>query len=1000
MGAALAARRLAAAHWVLLAVCALFLLAGALVLDDYGIGTDSAIQHLHGSTALDYLAGEGDRAYDQLPHSFINRYYGASFEVALVLVERLLGLEDSRDIFLSRHMLTHLFFLAGGVFCYLLVLRAFNNRALALVAMVLFLLHPRLYAHSFYNSKDLPFAAMFMIALYFIHRAFGRDTLAAFLLCGVGVGLLVNLRMMGIFLFAAVLALRGLDLLFAGGVGERKRILLTGGAFALGAALTWYAVFPGIWTDPIGGFIAAFQVASALPTPVYNLFRGEWLFGPDGPPFEYIPLWIGITTPPVTLLLAVIGVAGLCWRAARRPSDVWRATPLRFNLLLLAIVVALIVATFVGKVNIYNEWRHVYFLYAPLALLAVAGLHWLLSCTNHRWIRAGIHALVGASVAVVLVSMVRIHPLQDSYYNSFVDRTTPDYLASQYETGMWLQLYWNLVKEIVEDHPEQEIRFSSWNIATLVPLLPESKRVWVSRDYVIFSTGFYSDRPVSSRTYVSRIYNNTIAIFRGRQLNAGGRDAIVQAALSGEPIARSFFTIYLHDNMLVFVREECVPQEDIESNSLQDQFSIEVFPVDTAVLSGKQKLFGVEHFPHVLDRSFVLDGDGRCSWIFLLPDYPVYRFNARLTNGDDTRWEVRVGIASPVDPAVLGGEPLASADFDIHRDGDALVYVKDGCTKDDEEAEFLAFFFPVDPGDLPDEIGQNGLDGSTAMRVSFRLWNRGARFGDRCITALPLPAWPVASVRTGQYGENGWRWDVRFALTPRTVDPDVLASEPLASGEFDIHRDGDTLVYVRDGCTEDEADGAFFLHFTPVDAADLPDGSKAHGFENRDFSLWDHGARHDGRCLAVVPLPGYPVASVRTGQYDETGERWAVEFPFVRPDAIRAALSGEPVARSVFDVYRDGGTLVYVRDGCTEEEAGAAFFLHVVPVDAGDLPASRRQYGFENLDFSLTARGARTDGDCVASVRLPDYPIASVATGQYDETGQLWAVEFAIPDGE
>ena len=34
----------------------------------------------------------------------------------------------------------------------------------------------------------------------------------------------------------------------------------------------------------------------------------------------------------------------------------------------------------------------------------------------------------------------------------------------------------------------------------------------------------------------------------------------------------------------------------------------------------------------------------------------------------------------------------------------------------------------------------------------------------------------------------------------------------------------------------------------------------------------------------------------------------------------------------------------------------------------------------------------------MAIVDLPDYPIARIRTGQYDESGQLWAAEFALPE--
>ena len=106
------------------------------------------------------------------------------------------------------------------------------------------------------------------------------------------------------------------------------------------------------------------------------------------------------------------------------------------------------------------------------------------------------------------------------------------------------------------------------------------------------------------------------------------------------------------------------------------------------------------------------------------------------------------------------------------------------------------------------------------------------------------------------------------------------------------------------------------------------------------------------------------------------------------------------MARSDYDVHLDGRTLTYLRDGCTDEEAGARFLLHVIPADEGDLPEHRREYGFDNLDFTLETHGARIDGNCVALARLPDYPIAAIRTGQYDATGALWTAEFPPPGGE
>ena len=857
-GGALAFRRLRR-HWGLLAVCALFLLAGALALDDYGVSVDVQFQMAIGNAALDYLAGDGELAFDQLIGP-IDRYYGAAFEAPLILVERVLGLEDIRDIYLARHFLTHLFFLVGGAFCYLIVHRLCGNKLLALAAMALFLLHPRIYAHSFYNTKDIPFLVMFMIALYLTHRAFRRDTLGAFLLCGAGVGLLVNLRIMGLVLFAAVLALQALDLLFAGGTEQRKRILLAGGAFTLAALLTYYASLPALWTDPIGQFTKAFEALGSHPAQAVNLFRGEWLSSPDGPPFDYIPVWIGITTPPVVLLLAVVGVAGLLWYGARSPRSIRRGTFTHFSILLLLLPVASITAIVVNESNIYNGWRQVFFLYAPITLLAAAGMHRILSLSR-RWMRAGTYVLLAACLAVTLVSIVRIHPLAYSYHNSFVDRSTPDYLVSQYEADYWSLSYWPLLRDALSDHPDQRIIYTKW-LGDHPYLFSRMDNIGASSNILL--DGFYSVRPVSNQKYEARIYNNTISSIRGWQISPEMIEKTVQYVRSNDQVFHSdFMTIHLHDDKITYTIESCLKHQN-------SRIYLHLYPVDSAALPRSP----FRNWDFAI-RGNAIGSDGRCVYLVLLPDWSVSNVHtSQYARGASGFWETRFSVTLPeIDPAVLAREPVASTVFDIYRDDNTLVYVKDSCSADDADASFFLHVNPVDPGDLPADRKQHGFENR-----DFDLWQRGGRAGERCVTVVGLPDYPIASIRTGQYDETGERWHASFAVAPRDLEPAALAGEPLASAAFDIYRDDDTLIYVRERCTEKDAAAAFLLHVIPVDLEDLPADRAQYGFDNRDFELWRQGGRVGERCVAVVGLPDYPIASIRTGQYDGTGEIWSVEL--------------------------------------------------------------------------------------------------------------------------
>ena len=410
---------------------AAILMVGVAVLDDYGAGWDARDQHQFATRNLAFISGQAE----SLPQG-VERYYGMAFELPLMLVERILGLEDVRNIMLSRHLLTHLFFLLAALYCSLLTHRIFNNRLLALLALLLFVLHPRLYAHSFFNSKDLPFLSMFMICLYLTHWAFKRDGLRPFLMLGCAVGVLINLRIMGIMLLPMVLAMRALDLLQAPS-GARKQVAATGGAFATACLCTLYAVSPYLWANPLELF-AALQELSRHPVNPSEMFQGNRVFANNLPP-HFIPTWIAISTPPATLLLAAVGLLATCGQGLARPMRALRNTELRFGLFLVACLALPLVAVALAKAHMYDAWRHLFFVYAPMCLLAMTGLHWIgaaMQKLRSPW-RTASHALVGVGMAVTAAEMVRMHPHQQAYFNLLVDRRTPERLRTQYAMDSW-----------------------------------------------------------------------------------------------------------------------------------------------------------------------------------------------------------------------------------------------------------------------------------------------------------------------------------------------------------------------------------------------------------------------------------------------------------------------------------------------------------------------------------------------------------------------------------
>ena len=106
----------------------------------------------------------------------------------------------------------------------------------------------------------------------------------------------------------------------------------------------------------------------------------------------------------------------------------------------------------------------------------------------------------------------------------------------------------------------------------------------------------------------------------------------------------------------------------------------------------------------------------------------------------------------------------------------------------------------------------------------------------------------------------------------------------------------------------------------------------------------------------------------------------------------------EPVVRSEFDVHLIRGALIYVKEECTLENTNPKFFLHIFPLDPVDLPEERKQSRFNNLDFRFDKYGGRFDGKCAARIRLPEYRIASIRTGQFESgKGELWSSSYDFP---
>ena len=889
--------------------------------DAYGVTFDEVAQRRIAIANADYIAtNSANRLY------YVDyRYYGIAFEMPLLLAERALGLQDSRHIYLTRHLLSHLLFIAGGFVCAMLAYRMLGSRLIALLAMLLFLLHPRLYAHSFFNTKDIPFAVMIVIALFLTHRAFRKDTIGAFLLCGIAVGLAINLRPFALMLFPMILAMRALDL-WQAGRQERKRILATAGAFAAATLAAVYISHPYYWENPLR-FIEVIGVLAQHPTIALNLFMGE-IYRSDAVPWNFIPVWFAITAPPLTLTLGAIGGVVACRQAAARPLAALRDRETRFRILLLGCVVLPVAVVIALQSNIYDGWRQMYFLWVPFCLLAAVGLRalasggaaaskWNIAAPMPGWVRGrALTQTLAYGVACVglittLTAMAALHPYQQVYFNALVDTNTPGALAKRYDMDYWQVAQRQSLEYLLARYPD------------------DSPRVWM--------------------------------------VNANRR---------------------------------ILPQNDRERVSVMDPYATDFYlwiPSWRYLLPTPNPQEAGSYLHPLIDPWNMRDKP-------LIHSVRAYDSPIALIYGKDA-----AAYNAAYEDVAANGDLLARADFDIYAYDGALYYISANCpppAPSRADSRIFLHITPVDPAELPADRREHGFE-----TRDFWLNGHAAFFDGKCVNRRPLPDYPIARIKTGQSGNGNavWRADIDLATraAAQATYEGIAAGDygpPIAQSRFDVYLQSGRLAYIKEPCAPADADARFVLHIFPTDPADLPADRREFGFDNLDFHFTDHGADIVGKCVAARELPGYAIERIRTGQNATAGggNQWRADIDLAAHAAVQAVYDriaagdyGKPVAQSDFEVYLRGNGLAYLKENCVAGDMDARFFLHIIPADPADLPEDWREFGFANLDFDFADHGESAGDICVAERELPDYPLDRIRTGQFvSGEGAIWRVEF------
>lgn len=418
------------------AILAILIVLSAVIVGNYGISNDEEVQHRYGELIVNYYAS-GFR--DTALFNYKNLYlYGGLFDIFAVGLERLLPF----DVFLIRHVLSATIGILGiaGAFA---TARLIAGPRAGLIALCALAVCGPYFGGMFNHTKDVPFAAAMIWAVFFIlriGRALPSPRWTDLLGFGLMLGAATGLRALGLLLvgYAGLMVLLSAPrpLAFAGTAAfATKSALRIAPALLLGY-LIMIAAWPWASLAPLNPLRALFSFAH-FHYEIRTIVAGE-IYRMADVPWWYVPFYLAIKVPLIVyagalcaIVTSILALVHGGWsKLTRRHLEVG-------FIAFVALFPVLCEALTEGPA--FTGMRHFLFVLPPFAVLAGIGFDAVLDALSpRRWLAAGGAAALALALGWNAGVLVRLHPYEYLFYNSLVGGL--EGAARRYEMDYWVNM--------------------------------------------------------------------------------------------------------------------------------------------------------------------------------------------------------------------------------------------------------------------------------------------------------------------------------------------------------------------------------------------------------------------------------------------------------------------------------------------------------------------------------------------------------------------------------
>ena len=316
--------------------------------------------------------------------SFLNswdKYHGVAFHLISQPIQFIIknfvidfnNVSNYGGLLISKHLVVFATFCISGVYFYLILIKIIKDKTLSLLSTFVYLLYPYLFGHAQFNPKDIPFMSFWLISTYFSLRVFENlylkktITYKSLILFSLFTAFLVSIRIVGLlilvqYLISLIIYLEKNKIEFFNFI---KKNFINISIFSFLFLLFVIILNPIFWHNPFE-IIQSIKWMGKYPQNIGTLTNGELMYSLRLPSSYYF-IWLFFKLPIIILI-------GYCIFPLVE-NKIFKDDIATIYYGTIIIIVPLVLVIFIlMDVAIYDELRHILFIFPLIFITALTNL--------------------------------------------------------------------------------------------------------------------------------------------------------------------------------------------------------------------------------------------------------------------------------------------------------------------------------------------------------------------------------------------------------------------------------------------------------------------------------------------------------------------------------------------------------------------------------------------------------------------------------------------------